>query len=118
MLCDGLVDRQFSLVGQAHTPKPGRRHWTVAGFSTDAPRRVAGWIGSVLATFTAFCLQSHALSLIITYLQGKLNIADPGQPCRQWSLPYILSSMVTAVSIYCGNFGDTVWKSSPTWVSP
>jgi len=70
-------------------------------------------IGCLTCASLAFGLQSQVLNHIITFLQAKLNIADPNHPTRQWSLPYLVSSAVTAVSIYCGNFGDAMWKSSP-----
>ena len=52
-----------------------------------------------------------------TGMQRKLSISKVGVPARQWSLPYIVSSGLTAASIYASNFGDALNRGSPAWVS-
>ena len=35
-------------------------------------------------------------------LQAKTSIVNPEAPVRQWTMPYIVSSGVTAATIYLG----------------
>ena len=51
-------------------------------------------------------------------LQHKSGNGQPGVKVRQWSLPYILTSGVTAASIYFLNLGAHIWMGTREWVSP